>query len=877
MRHFKLLTIAVILICGSLCTAAANDIRSLRCEYTESPLGIDVAAPRLMWKNYSTKPFTQKAYRILVASSPELLSDSAADIWNSGKVKSDDQMATYAGPGLGSHKRYWWAVEVWGTGGRSVSEPAWFETGKMSMTPAEWKASWITDRNDIDFGPSPIFRKEFTAKGDIASARCYMSGVGYYEAFVNGERLGTHVLEPGFTDFGKRVLYLTYDITDILKKGSNSVGVQLGNGWYNEQTPTVWNFHRAPWRDRPRMACEIRITYKDGTEEIVGSDATWKTSTGPIRFDNIHVGTTYDAQYEQPGWQLSGFDDSKWQKAVLTECPAPILEAQKMKGITASETIVPVSVRKMHETSYVFDMGKNFAGVCRLKVKGPRGAQVTLRHGEMLDKEGNVEQRNINMHLRPRGPREVIQTDIYVLKGEGTEEFVPAFTYHGFQYVQVTLSEPMEMGIENLEGVVMHSDVPPVGEFECSDELLNKIQDICKRSYLSNLFGIPTDCPTREKNGWMADGYMVQEAGMLNYDSRNLYAKWAKDMTDGQEANGNVPGIVPTSWKWDSNWAGPLWDAAIFIVPSLLYQYTGDTESMRQMYPTAKRYLEYLATCEKENGVINQGLGDWLYYKAVTPVDFMATCYYYWDNMLMARMAELTGHGDEAGKYLEKAASLKELINKTFFDSNTVSYANRTQLSYAMPLYMGIAPEEYREQLAANLNKAMEDNGYNLDFGFIGSLIVPDVLAEYGYADAAYKMATRTTMPSWGYWINETGATSLYETWDVMRNIGDASRNHPSMGAISAWMYKTLAGINTDPAAPAFKKIIIRPAFADGLDWVEASHESQYGTIKSGWKRDGDRVTLNVTIPTGTTATVVMPGKTYKNVRNGEHIFTADL
>ena len=861
-----------VLFVFNLCTVAPKNITSLRCEYIEVPLGIDVQKPRFMWNIESKSDCKQNAYRIIIASSKDMLVKGEADIWDSGKTATDSQMAYYDGGKLQSHTRYWWMVEAWLDNEHTISVPAWFETGKMSAS--DWKASWITDEYDTDYEPSPMFRKDFELHKEISSARCYISGLGYYELFLNGKKVSNNMLDPGFTDYGKRVLYATHDISDMLKQGNNAVGVQLGNGWYNEQTPTVWNFHRAPWRNRPRMVCEIHVCYTDGSSDVVLSDESWTTSTGAILFDNIHVGVTYDARKEQPGWNATGFDDSKWQKPLLTECPAPIMEAMKMPPISFSELVTPVAVTKKDDKTYVFDMGINFAGVCLLKVKGNKGVGITMRHGEMLDDDGNVDQRNINMHLRPRNSREIIQTDVYILKGEGTEEFLPPFTYHGFRYVEVTLSEPINLEKDALTGVIMHSDVKKTGSFECSDELLNEIHEICNRSYLSNLFGIPTDCPTREKNGWMADGFMVQEAGIFTYDSRNIYAKWVKDMIDTQEENGNVAGISPTSWKWDSNWAGPIWDAAIFIVPSYLYQYTGDIETMHEVYTTAERYLKYIETTADERGLINHGLEDWLFYKARTKVDFMASCYVYQDYLLMAEMTRLTGRGEgESQKYLDKAEVMKKRINDNFFDPQTISYSNKTQLSYALPLQMHIVPDAYRERLAENLRKTMEDNDYSLDFGFIGSVMVPDALSETGNTDVAFRMATKTTMPSWGYWIKETGATSLYETWDIKRNIGDASLNHPSMGAISAWMYKYIAGINTDPEAPAFKKIIIKPAFVQGLDWAKASVESQYGPITSEWKRDGDKVTLNIAIPATSTATLIIPGKKAKTIKGGEHIF----
>lgn len=861
-----------ILFIFNLCTVAPKEINALRCEYMQTPLGLDVQQPRFMWNIVSSDACTQNAYRIRVASSAELLAQGEADIWDSGRKASDAQIVYYEGGKLQPHTRYWWIVETWLDNEQTISQPTWFETGKMSAH--DWKASWITDKQEADDEPSPMFRKDFTTTKEIASARCYISGLGYYELYLNGQKSGKNMLDPGFTDYNKRVLYATHDITDMLQQGKNAVGIQLGNGWYNEQTPTVWNFHEAPWRNRPRLICEIHIRYTDDSKEVVLSDESWKTSTGALLFDNIHVGATYDARLEQPGWNTSDFDDSQWKTACLTVCPAPIIEAMKMPAIGISDLVHPVSVTKKDDKTYVFDMGINFAGVCALKIKGNKGTTVTMRHAEMLDKDGNIDQRNINMHLRPRNSRETIQTDVYILRGKGTEEFVPPFTYHGFRYVEVTSSEPIDMDKNTLTGLVMHSHVEKTGSFECSDELINKIHEICNRSYLSNLFGIPTDCPTREKNGWMADGFMVQEAGMFTYDSRNIYAKWVKDMIDGQEENGNVPGIAPTSWKWNSNWAGPIWDAALFIVPSLLYQYSGDIETMREVYPAAERYLTYIETTADERGLINHGLGDWLFYKAQTPVDFMASSYVYNNYLIMAQMAELTGRNkEEALKYRNKAEAMKQRINAHFFDPQTVSYSNKTQLAYALPLYFDIVPEEFRERLAENLRKTMEDNDYSLDFGFIGSVMVPDALSETGNADAAFRMATQTTMPSWGYWIKETDATSLYETWDIKRSISDASLNHPSMGAISAWMYKHLAGIRTDPAAPAFRKIIIQPSFVQDLDWVKASVGSQQGLISSEWRREGVEVILKVKIPATGIATVILPDRKAQEIKGGEHTF----
>ncbi|MFT3747512.1 MAG: family 78 glycoside hydrolase catalytic domain [Agriterribacter sp.] len=526
----------------------------MKCEYIETPLSIGLQNPRLMWQ--ITSPYNaarQVAYNIVVASSKDKLQADNADMWHSGIKNSGDQLVYYNGNKLMPHTKYWWKLEVWLNNGGSVSRESWFETGKLSSS--DWTASWITDEYDTTYSPSPMFRKVFDIKKPIASARCYISGLGYATLSFNGKSLTKNSLDPGFTDYGKRVLYMTYNISSLLKTGKNCIGVQLGNGWFNEQTPTVWNFHQAPWRKRPQMICEIHVAYKDGSKDIIKSDDTWKTSTGPLLFDNIHIGATYDARLEQKGWNTVNFNDALWKRATLTKATAPVIEAHIIPSATTADTINAVNVKKINDTCYVFDMGQNFAGVPFLQIKGAKGTQVKLRHAEMRYEDGNIDQRNISMHLRPRNAREVIQSDIYILKGGGTETFIPPFTYHGFQYIELTSDKPIAIADVKLQALKMHSDVKEQAWFNCSNPLLNDIYAICKNSYLSNLFGLPTDCPTREKNGWMADGFMVQEAGMINYDSRNIYAKWVKDMIDAQSADGDVPGIVPTSWKWNSEWA----------------------------------------------------------------------------------------------------------------------------------------------------------------------------------------------------------------------------------------------------------------------------------------------------------------------------------
>jgi alpha-L-rhamnosidase len=724
----------------------------------------------------------------------------------------------------------------------------------------------------MEFRPAPLFRKSFKLKLKPVSARVYISGLGYCSFFINGSTIGIGTLNPGYTDFSKRVLYLSYDVTRYLIQGANVLAAELGNGWFNNQTPTVWNYNLAPWRARPQLICELHIKYSNGSTEIISSDKTWKTSTGALQYDNLYVGSTYDARLEQSGWNQNNFDDTQWAPIKITKSPASLIQSQMMPEIGASRTFKPAYLNKFNPTTYVYTMGENIAGVVKLKAIGKAGTKITIRYGEWLDKNGRLDQSNINMHLRGVLPNEkVIQRDEFILKGKGLEEYTPPYTYHGFQYVEVTSDSPIELDINSIEGVVLHSLVDSIGNFSCSNTLLNTIYDNCKRSYLSNLFGIPTDCPHREKNGWMADGFMVQEAGMLNYFSRNIYSKWVNDMVDAQEPNGDVPGVVPTSYNWDSDWAGPIWDAAIFKVPDLLYTYYGDTKPYGAIYETCKKYLTFLDSCRDSRGLLTKGLGDWLYFKSITPVDFMTTCYYYDDCMKMAKMSKILNKGD-AEYYLTKAAELKKCINDNFFKADSIAYANKTQLSYALPLYMGIVPEGYEKRVAAKLATAIRENDYSLDFGFIGSAVIPQVLSDYGYNEVMYKLLTKTTLPSFGYWVEKWKATSLFEAWDITKNIGDASLNHPSMGSVSAWMIKSLAGINIAADAIAFEKIAIKPSFIKDLNFVKASHKSINGLVLSEWKRKGMIIELKVVIPANSKALIVLPNKEIE-VAGGIHNF----
>lgn len=871
------LLVAVIPLTGM---ATATNIDRIRCEYLKNPLGIDVATPRFTWEISAGHNGKQTACRLKVATSPQLLKRGKADVWKSRRVNTDIPRMVYQGPALQAHTRYYWQVEVWSNSRKLTSEIASFETAKLSIT--DWHdAKWISDTFDKEFRKAPLLRKSISLEEkNIKNARLYVSGVGYYEFFINGAHVSDRKLEPGYTHFDKRVLYSTYDVTSMLQHGENVLAAELGNGWLNIQSLSVWEFEKARWRMRPRMIAELRITYNDGTVQTIPTDRTWKTNSGACSFNNLYSGEVYDARLVHKGWTIPGFDDKKWMPAIEVEAPAKILTSQQMPPIRVVREVKPVSMRKIDDYTYIYDMGENMTGVCRLQVQGPTGTCVTLTHGELIHDDGTLNQGNIEIYFKREknglpqhvDPFERIQTDTYFLSGNGMETYEPRFTYHGFRYVEVASTRPLTLTQESLTGLCMHTDVEPVGNFACSNEILNKLVEASCNSYLGNLFSIPTDCPQREKNGWTADGYVGMDYGLLFYDGITVYEKWMNDFIDNQRERGDLSGIIPSSGWGYADWIGPVWDAALFIIPNNLYKYYGDTRAIEKMWDTCVRYLQYLETREKD-GKLTYGIGDWVFYKAKTDTHFTSTAFYWLDNVLMAKFADLTGH--DGTKYRAKADNLKELINNEWFDAEKKMYANGTQAAQSVGLALGLVPEEHAQAVADNLVRMIRDNGHQLDFGMLGSKFVPAMLVKYGYADDAYKMIIRPEAPSWANWIHR-GLTTLPETWVLDKDFKDASLNHAFLGDISAWMMNSLAGINPNPKKPGFAGIIIRPQFINGISWAKGEYRSVRGLIRSEWKREGNQIELNIIIPANTEAELQLRDKSVA-LKTGKNQLTINL
>ena len=865
-----IVTVVVFSNSDSYCQQACVPV-NLACEYLVNPIGIDAAHPRLSWSLQDGRQGAkQLAYTIMIGTDSIALSKNNADTWNSKQVTKSDNLITYSGQPLQPFTKYFWKVAVLDfKNNLSTSSIVSFETGMMDMK--NWKGSWISDGNNKEVKPAPYFRKVINIDKKITSARAYIAVAGLYELYINGNKIGNHRLDPMYTRFDRRTLYVSYDVTTQMQNGLNAIGVLLGNGWYNHQSTAVWNFHNAAWRARPAFCMDLRIVYDDGTMETIITNENWKTSLSPVIFNSIYTAEHYDARLEQPGWNQPPFNDSAWKQATLRPAPSNNIVAQTLQPIRNVEKILTKSINKINDTVYVFDLGRNISGVSEIRLKGQEGTTLRLKHAERLYGNGRADISNIDVHYRPTDDTDPFQTDIFILKGEGEETFMPRFNYKGFQYVEVTSSKPVTLTKESLAGFFMHSDVAAIGSITSSNPTINKIWEATNNSYLSNLFGYPTDCPQREKNGWTGDAHIAIETGLYSFDAVTIYEKWMADHRDAQQPNGVLPAIIPTS-DWGFSWAnGPDWTSTIAIVPWEIYLFYGDTKLLRDNYQNIQRYVDHI-TDLSPSGMTAWGLGDWVPVKSVSPVDLTSSTYYFVDVTILAKAAKLFGRSADHTKYTALAAKIKNAINAKYLNKVTGVYGKGLQTELAAPLYWGIVPQQLKQQVAFNLAKRIEADNFHLDVGILGAKAILNALSENGYADVAYKIASQETYPSWGWWI-VNGATTLYENWDISAK-NDISLNHIMFGEIGAWLYKGLGGIKPDEAEPGFKNVLLHPDFVAGLDSFEAKHSGPYGNIVSSWKRNGNAVIYNVTVPANSTAAVYFPESAYgkKIYRDGKSL-----
>ena len=852
-------SLACVLLAALTLSADAGELKvtGLRCEYAENPLGVDVPAPRLFWKMESrVRGQAQTAYQVLVASTSALLARNTGDLWDSGKVPSEQSIQVpYAGKTLSTAQQVFWKVRAWDM---NDNPSGWSPVATWTMGvlgAGDWHADWVGGTSQ-PAAQSLLLRREFGVKPQLRRALAYVCGLGCYELTLNGRKVGDALFPPGWTKYDKTCLYDSYDISSLLRRGTNAVGLLLGNGMYNVVGGRYTKFTGS---FGPLQAiAQLRLEYADGSVELVGTDAGWRQTPGPLTFSCVFGGEDYDARLEPGGWSRPGYDDSKWAPVVLTRGPGGNLRGFSYAGppIRAFEVLRPVKTSELRPGVTVYDLGQNAALMPRLKVHGPGGSTVRLVPAELLGKDGAVDRGSCG------GGKAFWQ---YTLSGGGEERWFPKFFYQGCRYVEVERRTPAGAKlpvVDSLEGVVVQSASPSVGRFECSNELFNRVHRLIRWAQRSNMMSVMTDCPHREKLGWLEEDHLNGPSLRYEFDLDRLFTKMMNDMADSQLDNGLVPDIAPEYVKFDGGFRdSPEWGSACVLVPWQQYEFAGDLELLRKHYDAMARYLAYLGS-RATNSIVSHGLGDWYDlgpkppgFAQLTPMALTATAFYYCDARVLAQTAALLGKTEDAKRYEELAAQIRSAFNQTFFDPALARYGTGSQCANAIPLVMGLVDESARPAVLADLVRDVRDHGNALTTGDVGYRYLLRALAEGGRSDLIFDMNNQSAKPGYGYQLAH-GATSLTEAWDGGRH---SSQNHFMLGQLMEWFYHDLAGIGCDPAGPGFKRILIKPAVVGDLSWVKADYESIHGLIHCDWRRQEDRLALKVTIPANTTATVFMP------------------
>lgn len=837
----------------------------LRCEYLARPLGIDLSQPRLSWTLWSReRGQRQTAYRLLVASTPELLAREEADLWDTGKVDSERTChIPYAGKPLRSLQRCYWKVRVWDVNGEPSewSEVSWWEMGILH--PDEWQARWICAPVAE---PAPLFRKEFLVRSRLQRARALICGLGYYELYLNGERVGEQVLDPAQTDYEQRAFYVVHDVTHLLREGRNGVGVMLGNGWYHQAV--VWG---GMSYGEPVLLLQLVLEYADGGRELVCTDDSWKTHPGPVLKNNVYAGEEYDARREIAGWSEAGLDDSGWSPVHVVPSPTRRLESQKIPPIRRVRTLPTVALTSPQPGVWIYDFGQNFAGWARLKVQAPAGTTITLRFAEALYPDGTLNPESTGVFATY-----VVQTDRYTCKGAGVEVWEPRFTYHGFRYVEMT-GYPGTPTPDMLEGVVVHTAVAPAGTFECSDEMLNRIHRTAIWTEISNLHSIPTDCPHRERCGWLGDAHVSAEMTIYNFEMAPFWTKYLEDIETSLTEKGLPTFVAPGKRKIGE--ASPDWGTAIVQIPWYLYLYYGDAQVLQRHYPTMKRWVEHLQSIA-EGYIVSAGLGDWCAPGSVpgnTPIPITSTAVFYLDAVLLAKIAHVLGEEEDHRRFDTLARGIRQAFIERFYDREAHTFGS--QAADALALAWGLAPDGEEQAIADSLARdVMERHGGHHSTGILGSRYLYWALCEYGHGEAAMTMLHQRDYPSIGN-LFQQGATTFWEYWGerlIDEQEGPRSYNHPMQGGFDTWFFDGIAGVRPAEEGVGFQRIVLRPQIVPGVHWARAAYRSIRGWIVSEWRREGGRLVWRVVIPPGASAEAHLLGQV-EELASGEHLLEREL
>lgn len=871
----------VILLLTAVYSYAQHGIQlqRLRCEMRNDPQGIDVTVPRLSWEiSGSQRQIMQTAYQVLVASSPEKLAANEGDCWNSGKVVTDQSIhIPYGGKLLKSRAACYWKVKVWTTKGESAwSGPAQWSMGLLKET--DWKARWIGlerafpwDSAQSKFSrlSARYFRKSFDVRSSVKKATVYIAGMGLYELYLNGQRIGNQVLAPAPTDYTKVVKYNTFDITAVLQQGNNAVGVTLGNGLFFTMRQ-AYKPKKIRTFGYPKMILQLEIDYTDGSHQTIITDNTWKvTSDGPIRSNNEYDGEEYDAIKEMPGWNNTGFDARRWLKPELVPSPGGRLEAQLNEPMRVMDTVKPVAVYKTKPGIYILDMGQNMVGWLQVKATGRRGEKISLRFAETLQADSTLFTANL---------RDAKVTDVYTFKGEGVETWHPAFVYHGFRYVEVTANT-----VPEAEGHVIYDDISTTGSFQSSDSTLNQVYNNAYRGISGNYKGMPLDCPQRnERMPWLGDRATGAHGESFLFGNASLYAKWLDDIAQSQTPEGAIPDVAPAYWRYYSD--NMTWPGTYILVANMLYEQFGDQRSIAAHYGAMKKWLAYMRSKYMTNFILTKDkYGDW----CVPPESLqlihsrdssrrtdgalLATAYYYRLLTLMQRFAGLLHKPADAKEFAALSDSIKVAFNRKFFHPARAQYSNNTVTANLLPLYFDMVPASARKPVFDSMAASIQYK-YNshISTGVIGTQWLMRGLTRMGRPDIAYRIAANRDYPSWGYMVDQ-GATTIWELWNGnTANPGMNSHNHVMLlGDLLIWYYEDLAGIRTAADHPAFKQLMMKPVLPQGLQTVNAAFHSMYGPVGSNWNREGGRFTWRLKIPANTTARVYIPARTVAQVKEG--------
>ena len=698
--------------------------------------------------------------------------------------------------------------------------------------------------------PSPFMRREFTVQASIRQARLYSTALGVYEMRLNGQRVGKDELRPGWTDYRCRLQVQAYDVTDLLAEGANAWGVILGDGWY---TGYVGGFGRGRYGDYPlAFLGQLHIEYEDGTSQIIATDSQWRASTGPIITSDLLMGEIYDSRLEMPGWDKAGFADDHWQTVTVVEKEVPKLVAAQAPAVQITEEVRPIALNEPLPGTFVFDLGQNMVGKYRLRVQGPRGTRVFLRFAEMLNDDGTIYTENL---------RSARQTDIYILRGDGVEEYIPFFTFHGFRYVEVT-GFPGTPTLDSLAGLVMHNAVQSVGSFTCSDELVNKLQSNIVWGARGNFVSTPTDCPQRdERCGWTGDAQVFVRTACSNMDVASFFAKYMNAVDDGQADTGAFPHVAPMVFEY--GFGSPAWGDAGVIVPWTIYLCYGDTAILTRHYGAMKRWIAYLKENSRDLVRPAEGYGDWLSVAADTPKEVISTAYFAYSTKLLSKIARVLGFDDDARYYEELFEKIKAAFNKAFVAPDGRIHGD-TQSCYLLALHMDLLPQQMRQTAAQHLIRTIEEKDWHLSTGFLGVGLLLPILSDIGRTDIAYRLLHNETYPSWIYSIHQ-GATTIWERWNTYtkeHGFGDAgmnSFNHYALGSVGEWFYRYVAGIEIDEDHPGYERFIIRPLPGGKLQWARTEYHSIRGPIAVYWELKDDAFKLDIRVPVNTQATVYVP------------------